>query len=242
MTARPWRVVGVLITMLGAVLLTVMMQRGVEADPPRGAAAGDTPAARGSPTLTASTSITPTPTVRTTPSRTASPAAPPVATAPARTTPPSKAGAATAVGLRLRIPAIGLDRAVSGRGLSADGKIDPLPGRVMWFTGYDRVRPGRTGTAVIAGHVVAGGRSDVFADLADVDVGDRVEVVEGGRTLRYTVTSARAVRKQALTTDQAVWGANSSESRLAIITCDDALGFRGDGHRVANFVVIAEPG
>ena len=50
------------------------------------------------------------------------------------------------------------------------------------------------------------------------------------------------MRKQALTTDQAVWGANSSESRLAIITCDDALGFRGDGHRVANFVVIAEPG
>ena len=127
-----------------------------------------------------------------------------------------------------------------GAGLSPRGTIDPDPGTVMWFQGYERVRPGRVGTAVIAAHVATGSRPDVFADLADVDVGDAVQVVENGATVSYRVTRAQAIDKQKVTTDQSVWGANGSRSRLAIITCDDAFGFRSDGHRKANFVVIAE--
>jgi LPXTG-site transpeptidase (sortase) family protein len=110
----------------------------------------------------------------------------------------------------------------------------------MWFRGYERVRPGSVGTAVIAAHVATGDRRDVFAKLADVDVGDTVQVVEGGKAVSYRVTRASAIDKEKVTTDQAVWGTNTSESRLAIITCDDAFGFRSDGHRRANFVVIAE--
>lgn len=113
----------------------------------------------------------------------------------------------------------------------------------MWFTGYDRVRPGAVGTAVIAGHVASGSRRDVFAKLSDVDVGDAVQVIEAnGKKRTYTVTRASAIDKQKLTTDQAVWGVNTTRPRLAIITCDDAFGYRDDGHRVANFVVIAERG
>jgi LPXTG-site transpeptidase (sortase) family protein len=142
---------------------------------------------------------------------------------------------------RLGIPSIGLDHAMSGGGLSHDGTIDPQPGTVMWFNGLDRVRPGSVGTAVIAAHVVAANNRDVFADLADVDVGDAVLVVAAdGTTAKYTVTRASAINKHDVTTDQTVWGANTSRSRLAIITCDDTQGFRRDGHRVANFVVIAE--
>ena len=142
---------------------------------------------------------------------------------------------------RLAIPSIGLDHAMSGRGLSADGTIDPPPATVMWFTGLDRVRPGSVGTAVIAAHVVTANNRDVFADLADVEVGDAVQVVVAdGTTVTYTVTRAGAINKDDVTTDQTVWGTNTSRSRLAIITCDDAQGFRRDGHRVANFVVIAE--
>ena len=63
---------------------------------------------------------------------------------------------------------------------------------------------------------------------------------EDGKSVTYRVTRARAIDKKKVTTDQAVWGPNSSRSRLAIITCDDAFGFRGDGHRKANFVVIAD--
>ena len=127
-----------------------------------------------------------------------------------------------------------------GEGLSSNGTIDPAPGTVMWFKGYERVRPGKVGTAVIAAHVATGKRPDVFADLADVKVGDTVEVFEGGKTVKYRVTRAGAIDKKKVTTDQTVWGENTSRTRLAIITCDDAYGLRGDGHRVANFVVIAD--
>ena len=71
-------------------------------------------------------------------------------------------------------------------------------------------------------------------------MGDTVQVVEDGKAVTYRVTRASAIDKTKVTTDQTVWGANDSRSRLAIITCDDAFGFRGDGHRVASFVVIAE--
>ena len=151
------------------------------------------------------------------------------------------ASASTAADVRIRIPAIGLDHETSGGGLTPKGTIDPDPGTLMWFQGLDRVQPGRVGTAVIAGHVATGDRPDVLAELAEVEVGDDVQVVEDGRTIPYRVTRAGPIDKVEVTTDEAVWGVNTSRSRLAIITCDDAFGFRGDGHRRANFVVIAEP-
>ena len=134
-------------------------------------------------------------------------------TATSGPSPSSSATANTSADVRIRIPAIGLDHETSGGVLTAKGTIDPDPGTLMWFQGLDRVQPGRVGTAVIAGHVATGDRPDVLAELAEVEV----------------------------TTDETVWGVNTSRSRLAIITCDDAFGFRGDGHRRANFVVIAEP-
>ena len=156
------------------------------------------------------------------------------------TSSPSASGS-TAADVRIRIPAIGLDHETSGGGLTPEGTIDPDPGILMWFEGLDRVQPGRVGTAVIAGHVATGDRPDVLAELAEVEVGDDVQVVEDGRTIPYRVTRAGPIDKVEVTTDEAVWGVNTSRSRLAIITCDDAFGFRGDGHRRANFVVIAEP-
>jgi LPXTG-site transpeptidase (sortase) family protein len=160
--------------------------------------------------------------------------------APKATAKPKPSPKPTASGFRLRVPGIGLDHRMYGGGLSSDGTIDPEPGSIMWFTGFERVRPGRVGTAVIAGHVASGSRRDVFANLADVDVGDKVQIVDKGKIITYRVTRASAINKYEVTTDSTVWGSNTSRSRLAIITCDDAFGFRGDGHRVANFVVIAD--
>ena len=37
-----------------------------------------------------------------------------------------------------------------------------------------------------------------------------------------------------------VWGRNDDTRRIVLITCDDRLGFREDGHRTANFVAVAE--
>jgi LPXTG-site transpeptidase (sortase) family protein len=238
MARHPLLALGVALTTLGVVLLSWGFSIGV--DPARVApVSATTQGPPPAPTPTAR--VAGEPRQRFAPATTAPPpatAAPAPAASPADT--PRPAPPPSTVGLRIRIPAIGLDRRMSGEGLSPKGTIDPAPGTVMWFQGFERVRPGSVGTAVIAAHVATGSRPDVFADLADVDVGDTVQVVEKGKTVTYRVTRASAIDKTKVTTDQAVWGTNSSRSRLAIITCDDAFGFRGDGHRKANFVVIAE--
>ena len=127
-----------------------------------------------------------------------------------------------------------------GMGVSSNGTINPPKGKVIWFQGFGRVRPGAVGTAVIAGHVAKGDEPDTFSRLSRVDVGDTIQIVDGGKTKTYRVNRASAIDKTKVTTDKAVWGTNTSHSRLAIITCDDALGYRSDGHRVANFVLIAD--
>lgn len=238
MPRRPLIAVGLVVTVLGAVLLTSVMQRGAEPVQVAASATSSPPSGTSSPTPTSgprSGSATPTPT--STPTPTASPSA---ATSPPRAAKPSTKPARDA-GPVLRIASVGIEKPMAGRGLSGDGTIDPPSGTVMWFTGFERVRPGAVGTSVIAAHVSSGNSPDAFADLSEVSVGDVVEIVEDGTTAaRYRVTRASAIDKKKVTTDQAVWGPNSSTRRLAIITCDDAFGFRGDGHRKANFVVIAE--
>ena len=222
MQRRPL-LVGALVAIVGAVLVLLWIQRGADAASETSASATSMPTA--SPT--SPPTATPTQTSTATPTETAEP--------PAAASPPATTG------VSLRIPGIDLEADLHAEGLR-DGKINPPAGTVMWFTGYERVAPGDVGTSVIAGHVVAGGRPDAFADLSDVSVGDRVELAEeDGSTSTFTVVRAGVVDKDDLTTDQDVWGANTSVRRLAIVTCDDAYGFRDDGHRVANYVVIAEP-
>jgi LPXTG-site transpeptidase (sortase) family protein len=106
--------------------------------------------------------------------------------------------------------------------------------------GYGRVKPGTVGTAVVAGHVVASGHEDVFADLSSVRVGNTVVVKSGTTTRTYVVKRAEVVKKVALTHDVDVWGQNTATRRIVLITCDDDLGYRSDGHRVANYVVVAD--
>lgn len=143
----------------------------------------------------------------------------------------------------ISIPAAGVEQAMAPQGLSADGTINPASGQVIWFTGYDRVAPGRVGTSVVAGHVTYGDRPDVFASLTDVQQGDTVQIgYDDGTVLDLTVISTQLVDKNDLRHSPTVWGGNGGVRRVAIITCDDALGLRDDGHRVANYVVIAEVG
>lgn len=112
----------------------------------------------------------------------------------------------------------------------------------MWVRSYGRVEPGEVGTAVVAGHVVSSGEDDVFAALPDVRVGQEVVITSGSVTTTYVVKRAEVVTKAALTHDADVWGENSSGRRVVLIICDDELGFRKDGHRGANYVVVADAG
>ncbi|WP_435202449.1 class F sortase [Janibacter sp. GS2] len=151
-----------------------------------------------------------------------------------------KAADGTQSAHRLRIPAVGLSTSIGPQGLR-DGKVDPAAGEVIWFTGYDRVRPGATGTTVIAGHVVNPRGPDEFAALEQLETGDGVVLdYPGGERLRFEITGTDIVDKEDLTTDADVWGHNSERRRVVLITCDDELGFREDGHRAANFVAVAE--
>ncbi|MFC7492408.1 MULTISPECIES: class F sortase [unclassified Knoellia] len=258
MTRRPLLAGGVVAISVGALLLSLGLSRGREGAPSLASepATVTSTAPTTSPSSTASTptaSATPsrtfTPTPTSTPSLTltpkSSPTPKPARTAPQPTKPtkssrPKVSQPSVTSGLRLRVPDIGLNTSMRSGGVSSSGKINPPAGTAMWVRGYGRVQPGRVGTAVVAGHVVASGNDDVFARLSSVRVGDKVVVTSGSVTRTYVVRRAAVVKKSALTRDADVWGQNSSRRRIVLITCDDELGYRSDGHRVANYVVVAD--
>lgn len=112
----------------------------------------------------------------------------------------------------------------------------------MWFDGNDRAAPGERGTSLIAAHVKYGDDDDVFARLDEVEVGDELTLVgPDGATQRWQVSVVEVLDKGELQRDERVWGPQHEVARLALVTCDSSLGFRDDGHRVANRLVLAEP-
>ncbi len=140
----------------------------------------------------------------------------------------------------VQVPSAGVDQAITAGGLSDQGTISPDQGQLMWFTGNDRVEPGHPGTAVLAAHVDYAGAPDVFADLEDASAGESITVgYADGTELEFTITGAEVIDKAVLQTDPRVWGQKSDRAELVLVTCDDALGYRDDGHRSANLVVFA---
>jgi LPXTG-site transpeptidase (sortase) family protein len=163
-------------------------------------------------------------------------------TQPAATSGTSKPSPASLRGsqILLEIPSIGVEERMRPEGL-VGGKISPPAGDVIWFTGYGRVKPGQVGTSVIAGHIVANGRPDAFYNLDKLHRGSVVRLRDAaGTTITLKVVQTLTIDKRQLQTSQSVWGGNTTVRRIALVTCDDALGLRPDGHRVANFVAIAE--
>lgn len=200
------------------------------------------PRATASPTAsTASATPTPSPTVTRSASPTATKTPKPTPTKSASRSPkPTPVKPRAGAPMTLSVPSIDVSgplRRTSAQG----GVVNPPSGVLGWISGYGRVRPGEKGTAVVAGHVVAGKRADVFYNLEDIDRGDKITVYDSdGKPVVYTVTATRVATKEAVSRDKSVWGANSSVRRIALITCDDDDGYRADGHRVSNFVAIAE--
>lgn len=130
---------------------------------------------------------------------------------------------------------------ISSEGLTPQGTINPAQGEAIWYVGNGRVAPGQVGTAVIAGHMTYYEEPDVFIDLAEVDAGDVVTIGYGnGETREFVVTQTQQLSKEGLQKAPEVWGNQDDVARIALITCDDSLGLRADGHSKANFVAIAE--
>ncbi|MFC3735891.1 class F sortase [Paractinoplanes deccanensis] len=118
---------------------------------------------------------------------------------------------------RLRVGAIGIDTPLETLRLGDDGALQPPKSfaKAGWYA--DGTVPGDTGPAVIAGHVDSRGGPAVFYRLRELTVGDRIDVVRGGSTVRFTVTALRWYPKAGFPTDE-VYGP-TPDRQLRLITC-----------------------
>jgi sortase (surface protein transpeptidase) len=170
---------------------------------------------------------------------------PPVAPVQVTSTP----ALAAAPPVRIRIPAIGVDSALIGLGLQADGTLQvPADGSVAgWFTGAPT--PGEHGPAVIAAHVDWNHAPGVFFRLRDLDRGDEVAVVRAdGSTARFVVLAVERYPKDAFPTER-VYG-DIDHAGLRLITCGGSFDRAARSYRdnvvvyagLVGSAMIAEPG
>lgn len=135
----------------------------------------------------------------------------------------------------LSVPALGLRAPVTGVALDAGGALVPPadPHVVGWWTGG--ARPGgRRGAALLAGHTVHDG-TGVFDDLAQLEVGDAIEVRTSRTVLAFRVWQVRELTKTRLATSASRLFDQTGDARLVLVTCSDWDGVRYLG----NTVVVA---
>ncbi|MFC3687240.1 class F sortase [Aquipuribacter hungaricus] len=139
----------------------------------------------------------------------------------------------------LRVPAIGLDEPLVRLGIQPDGSVEvPAdPDEAGWLTGS--AVPGRTGPAVLAGHVDSADGVAVFTRLSELGPGDAVEVdLDDGTTARFVVTGVERYDKDAFPTARVYGPAPAPVLRL--VTCGGEFD-RQAGAYEDNVVVYAVP-
>lgn len=140
--------------------------------------------------------------------------------------------------VRVRIPAIGADSALSRLGIDGAGALEvPTdPDRAGWFAGGPA--PGDVGPAVLAGHVDSGSGPAVFWRLGDLVPGDEVLVDRAdGTAARFTVTRVERHAKDAFPTDE-VYGP-TPDAQLRLVTCGGEFDRSARSYR-DNVVVFAQ--
>jgi sortase (surface protein transpeptidase) len=140
--------------------------------------------------------------------------------------------------VRIGIPSIGVDSALMGLGLEADGSLEVPPEGFPagWYTGAPT--PGELGPAIIAGHVDWAGSPGVFFSLRDLGPGDTIDVDrEDGSTARFAVSSVQQFPKDAFPTE-AVY-ADIDHAGLRLITCGGSFDRDARSYR-DNIVVFAD--
>ncbi|MYW70485.1 class F sortase [Streptomyces sp. SID8379] len=139
--------------------------------------------------------------------------------------------------IRLRIPSIGVDTAVGPLSLDSEGRL-PAPGGyadVGWWR--EGVAPGESGPAVIAGHLDTPTGPAVFANLAELRPGDRMEITRADLTTAvFEVLGTMEFPQDAFPTE-VVYG-RTPDAQLRLITCGGAYD-RTAGRYLANTVVYA---
>ncbi|AUG75354.1 class F sortase [Kitasatospora sp. MMS16-BH015] len=141
--------------------------------------------------------------------------------------------------VRLRIPRIGVDTAVTDLQVEADGHLaaPATPDVAGWWS--NGPAPGGPGNAVLVGHVDSLTGPAVFAGLSDLRPGDGIDVAEAdGTTVPFTVRALRGFTKDNFP-DDLVYGTTATPG-LRLITCGGA--YDHDTHEyLSNLVVFAEP-
>lgn len=138
----------------------------------------------------------------------------------------------------LRVPSLGIDARIVPLRLGPDRRLGtpPLdrPGLVGWYAGGPT--PGERGTAVAVGHRDTRTGPAVFAGLAQVAEGARIEARRAdGRTAVYTVDRVRVFDKDTFP-DKEVYGP-SRRPELRVLTCGGL--FRHATGYTSNVVVFA---
>jgi hypothetical protein len=197
------------------------------------------PPATSTPPRTAGTAAGPVPTAASVPPSAAAATGPSAPPAPAWAL-EAPAPEADVRPVALRAPAIDLDVPLGTLGVTADGAIEVPedPGDAGWL----RVGavPGRTGPAVVAGHVDSAEGPAVFARLGELAAGDVVEVdLDDGTTVTFDVVGTQRHAKDDFPTD-AVYGP-SPVPALRLITCGGDFDRRASSY-VDNVVVFAVAG
>jgi LPXTG-site transpeptidase (sortase) family protein len=141
---------------------------------------------------------------------------------------------------RVKLARLGIDAAVSSIGIDMKSGALGIPEnikRVGWWR--DGATPGDdTGTALLAGHVdSAKDGAGAFYALKSARRGDRVTVTQGGKTLRYRVTTIRRMKKASLPTDIYT---RAGSPKLVLVTCGGPFDAK-IGHYRDNIVVTAVP-
>lgn len=136
-------------------------------------------------------------------------------------TPPSEQPAQAAAPLNgpptwLKIPDIAVSTTLESLKLNSDGTLGtPSYNDAGWYS--QGTVPGDVGPAVIAGHIDSTTGPSVFYRLANVRVGDAIQVLRGGQWVIFTVTDVRRYPKVDFPTAQVYAPTPTAELRL--ITC-----------------------
>lgn len=140
---------------------------------------------------------------------------------------------------RIVIDSLAVDAPVVSVGLDDDGSME-LPGAAEagWYQ-FGAAPGDATGSAVIAAHVDYDGRPGVFVDLARLETGAVVAVVDlDGTERRFSVVERFQVEKDALPTDELFRSDGSPV--LTLVTCGGAYDRRAR-HYDDNIVIRAVP-
>jgi sortase (surface protein transpeptidase) len=120
--------------------------------------------------------------------------------------------------VRVRIPAIGVDREIVDVGVDQAGALIPPESAevVGWFTGGPA--PGDVGPALLAAHVDSHTGPGAFVKLVELRPGDKIAVERADRsTVDFTVVSTAEVAKTAFPTELVY--APLPVPMLRLITC-----------------------